>query len=326
MIAAGLLAGSILGGAAINAFGKKDSVEQKPLLTPWQSASQEELLNFSQTGRTPWGSMPLSPYSGSLGNYNMTGLETQGQGKLAQTLTQGTPSIFQSGTGALANMLNTNNYDPNNDGGVYKGLTAGLDFNQSRAIDAAKQGAAFQGNLYGQNINRNIGDITAQTSNAKSGILAQLYQNFTNQKLQAAGTAVNAGTAENNINLSQVDASQKYGALARTLQDQQAKDAYAAWQNQQAAEFKGLGVVENLAGQNANFGVSSVPVPNPWNQLLNTTAQVGGYLYGMNGGGGGGGATSSTAPNTMTQAPIVGPAQGPQANWGQYPFNPYGGY
>ena len=314
------IGGAGVAGSLISTFGGHGSVDQRPMITDAQAGAQNAMLQFGRSGQTPWGYDFTQGYGGSLGNYNMTGLENQGQGALSSTLSMGNPFIFNQGTQAVNDLLSTHNYDPNNDQGVYKGLTSGIDFNRDEAIKQTNQGAAYQGNLYSSNAARNIGNINVQAANQKSNILSQLYQNFTNQKIGAASTAINAGTQDQSMNLARIGASQQYGQLARTLQDQQAKDAYAAWQTQRQTELAPMSALSSLSGQNANYGVQSVNQPNPWNSLLNTLTMTGGYLYGQN-------STNSTGggaiPSTATPAPVAGPAQGPWQNWGQYPANPY---
>lgn len=278
-VAAGLLAGGMLGSAAINAFGGGGSVEQKPMLTDQQKSAQQALLNFGNTGVTPWGYDFTQGYGGPLGNYSMTPLTQQGQNALSASLTQGMPAVFNTGTGYLSNFLNTP-FDPNA-GGAYSGLTAGIDTNTQKAIDAQKNQAAWGGNLFSSQNARAIGDINTNAANTKSNILANLYLQNQQQKLSAAGQAVTAGTAENQGQLAQIAASQSYGQLAQQLQDAQAKDAYSAWLTQRQAMLQPLAALTNTAGQNANYGVTSVPVASPWNNLLNTMSSTGAYLLGQ---------------------------------------------
>lgn len=320
------IATGMLGSAAIGAFGGGGgSVSQQPMVTRQQSDAMDELLAYGKSGSSPWGYDFTKGYSGPIGNYSMTPLEGQGQGMLSSMLATGNPAIFNSGTNYLSNFLKSDAsaYDPNNDGGVYSGLTGGIDRNAALAQDASKRGAAYQGNLYSTSASRNIGDINVQAANQKSNILAQLYQNFANQKLQregmqnqAAGSAVNAGAQENQMSLAGIAASQTYGALQRTLNDQKAKDAYSAWLTQRQSELQPVSALSNLAGSNVNYGVQSVPVQSPWNQLLNTLTTTGSYLLARNGIPQ---STSSTGGYTPT--PVVGPTQGPDMEWmSQYQF------
>jgi hypothetical protein len=308
------IGGGMVASAGINAFGGKGSVDQKPMLTDYQAGAQQSLLPFGRTGITPWGYDFTQNYGGSLGAYDPSALETQGLGTLASTLSMGNPGIFGAGTGELNKLLTTPNYDPNNDGGVYKGLTEGIDYNTDQAINATKRGSAFAGNLYSTDTTRNIGNINVQAANQKSNILAQLYQNFSNQKLSGASAAISAGATDQGMSLARVGASQQYGALLRTLQDQKAKDAYAAWQNQRSSELQPISALTNLSGMNANYGVSSVPIQSPWSQLLNTATTTGAYLYGMNKWGQG----STGTPDGMDFS--YNPPAQPINSWAQPPY------
>lgn len=277
-IAAALMAGGMLGSSAMNVWGNNKTVDM-PKESIETTRSREMLREFGSSGVTPWGYNFHQGYDQPLGSYDMSGLESAGQGKLSGMLTSGLPGIFGTGTDQLSQFLTTDAFDPNA-GGVYSGLTAGLDYNSDLAVDKAKNDASFMGNLYSTHAARAMGDIRAQTENAKSGILGNLYQNWMQNKLGAIGTAINAGGVEQGLDLGLVGASQQYGGLGRSLQDQKFKDLYAAWQNQRSAEMQPINALNSVMG-NPGTGTPPIPIQSPWSGLLNTATQMGGYLYGQ---------------------------------------------
>lgn len=278
-----LLASLIGAGGALGAglLGKSGDIQQKPLRTKAQAGSENLLTAFAQTGKTPWGYDFTKGYGGSLGNYDISGLENQGLGAIAQNLTAGNPAIFNTGVGEINKLLTTESYNPNDDGGVYSGLTAGIDRNTQFAIDAAKRASSYMGNLYSTNAGRGIGDISATGAINKSNILAGLYQNFSNQKLAGASAAVNAGAQDQSMSLARIGQAFQYGSLPRTLEDLKSKDAYNAWLTQRNSELAPINAANAVLGATPNFGVESVPIESPWAKLLGTTATVGANLYGQ---------------------------------------------
>jgi hypothetical protein len=285
IIGGALVAGGALGGGLINAFGKKGgSLKQNPMESIEVTRAREMLREFGTSGITPWDYNFTESYKGDLGNYDMSGLETQGQNLLSSTLGSN-PLIFSQGTDTLSDFLTTDKYDPTKTG-VYEGLTAGIDRNTQEAIDEAKRGGAYTGNLYSTSQMDRFGDIAAQSGIAKSNILSNLYQNYVNQRLSAASGAISAGSTQKQMGLADIAASHQFGGLERALQDQKAKDAYGAWLKQREANLIPLQSLTGVLGSNQNFGFTSIPTPNPWNDLLNTLVKTGGYIYGQKVGAG----------------------------------------
>lgn len=274
--------GATVVGSYLGSKGKGKTVSQGPLETPEQTEARRRLLAM---GNDPG-------YMGPIGSYDMTGAEQAGQGILSGLLGSARPELLGIGGDEIKKLLTTSAYDPNNDGGVYRGLTDGIDYNTQKAIDATKRGASFAGNLYSTDTYRNIGDVNVQAANNKSNILAQLYQHFGDQKLNAIPQAIQAGQAQESIDMGRVDASQRYGALARTLADQQVKDKYNAWMQEQDRKRANYATV---VGSQPEYGASSMTVPGdsgPWGKVLDALTNVGGnfvgrQLYDKYGGGSG---------------------------------------
>jgi hypothetical protein len=88
-----------IGSAVIGNMGKKKQ-EQVPLETAEQRAARRKLMGFADTGTfgnfTAGAEVPLG-----YGDYNMTGIEGQGQSALQDLLNQGLPSQYAAMSGTI---------------------------------------------------------------------------------------------------------------------------------------------------------------------------------------------------------------------------------
>lgn len=274
--------------------GKYEYPRPELLTTPQQMEALGHLMAFANSGK--FGNFTAGEaYKGPLGNYDLTDLETTGQGKLSSLLASGAPESFGLGKDEIKKLLTTNAYDPNNDGGVYSGLTAGIDYNTQKALDAAKHSLAYTGNLYSTSAGTKIGDAAIQGANAKSGILAQLYQDFANKKFNAIPLALQAGGAEEGMNMNRINAAYTFGSLPRTLADTKAKDTYSEWGRARSESLLPLQMFQSIYSSKPNWNqpMPAVETESPWNRLLDTAIGIGSTAIGYGFGGPAGGAIGS---------------------------------
>lgn len=269
--------------------GKYAYPDPKVLQTPEQMEALGQLMAFAKSGK--FGNFTAGEaYKGPLGEYDMTEYEKAGLGKLSSLLS-GTSESFGLGEAELKKLMTTGAYDPNNDGGVYSGLTAGIDYNTQKAMDAVKHAGAYSGNLFSTGVGRNLGDVAIQGANQKSGILANLMQDFANKKYGAIPLAFQAGMNKQAMGIDAINASQTFGALPRTLADTKAKEAYGEWGRARQESLLPLQTFASIYSKNPQWHqpTPTVETPSPWNRLLDTAINVGatglGYYFGGPAGG-----------------------------------------
>lgn len=273
-----LTAGGMIGSALLSGG---DKVSQIPLETPEQTKARQMLLKLAETGQLPTGEKLGAAYTGDLGNYDMTGLESAGQSKLMSMLQGGNPELFDIGQNEIKKLLSEDSvYDPYAKGSLYTGFKDETLRSLEEGKNRLKQNSAFARNLYSTNTGKEMGLLEERGQKSLEGKLAELYQNFVSQKQAAIPLALQAGTAENTMNLNKVGASQQYGALARVLLDQQAKDKYAEFQRQQQEKMQIIPTLTSAANKDAQFGVKEVDVPSAWNKVLDSLTYLGSQMVG----------------------------------------------
>lgn len=296
-----------LAGLATGFLGGGSTVNQVPMINPNANLAQQNLLNFGSSGTTPWGYNVTTPYSGSLGDFTSTSQENTGLNTLSSLLNSGNPAIYNTGVNSLSSLLSGTGYDPNNDNGVYAGLTSTMDYNTQKALAGAKAAGAYAGNLYSTPQYQGQSDIEAQNAMNKSNVLAQLYENYANQKINAIPMAMNAATTGQNLGLQQVQASQTYGDLQRQLTNQQDQANYSNWQYQNQQNELPIQALTSVAGSGSNFGVPSVTGANPWSTLGSTLLNSAGYLYGSGNMNTGGNTNSTGVPVNSSSDTLSNP-------------------
>lgn len=268
--AAVAIGGATLGSAAMSTFGgKKSSATQIPLETPEQSEARKGLLNFAQTGT--YGNYSAgTPYTGSLGDFGMTALESSGAGPLGERLA-GSDYASQ----AFKDLISTDKYNPLNQEGVYSGLSGVIDRTTREASDSFKRSASFGGGLYSTDTMRNLGEINARGAENKAATLANLYDNYVGRKMSAVPQAIAAQDAA-------IGNAYTFGALPRTLNTAKDQAAYAEFQRQQQEKQGQVAALSSVSGSNTNYGVPSVSIPqdDPWAKVAVQLAQLGGNYLG----------------------------------------------
>ncbi len=246
---------------------KKSTVSQESMLTDEQKNALTQLL--SSAGQQ---------YSGALGSYSMTPTEQAGMGSLNTLLASSIPKMSQLGQTEIEKLLTSGAYDPYAKGGQYQGLKTNI-LREAKDVEGVlnRQGA-ITGGLYSSGIAKEKGLLAERTHQTLANTLADLYQNYTNQKLTGAQTAQNMGVQNEQVEQSRISQAMQYGSLQRTLEDAQAKAQYSNWLT---ARGEKLNALTNVMNMNANYGVKSYTATseNPWTSLLNTALTgVGTYL------------------------------------------------
>lgn len=267
-IGAGAIGSSIIGN-----MGKKKQ-EQVPLETPEQRAERQKLMGFADTGTfgnfTAGAEVPLG-----YGDYNVTGIENQGQTALQNLLNSGLPSQFATGDAALADYLKT---DPTDVSAQFNPFKAQVERQIAESNRALKRNAGYAGNLYSTDTIRNLGDVQARGNETLTAQLASLTNDALNRRLQAIPLAYQSGEAQQNAALQQIGASQQYGALTRQLNDASIKARDAELLRRRQELQLPIEAAKTVAGQTANYGVPSINT-SPYGDLLGLVGQIGGqYL------------------------------------------------
>lgn len=270
-VPAAIMAGGMIGSALI---GNKKKQQQIPLETPEQAAARRKLMEFADTGKfgnfTAGEEVPLG-----YGDYEMTGIEGQGQSALQDLLNQGLPSQYAAGDAALADYLKT---DPTDVSAQYDPFKTQVQRQIRESNRALKRNAGFAGNLYSTDTIRNMGDIEARGNETLTSELARLTDSALNRRLQAIPLAYQSGEAQQAAKLAQIQASQQYGGLTRQLNDASIKARDAEILRRRQEMQLPIQAAQTVAGQQSNFGVPSINT-SPYGDLLGLVGQIGGqYL------------------------------------------------
>lgn len=246
-------AAGILGGL----LGKK----QKAPELPWQQkAAMEGLLNFSSTGRL--GDYQAGEaYTGSLGDFALSGLEQSGldllQGRLG------------SQDATMYDLLNTDKYDPLKTGGVYDQLRGRIQRGTREATDEYKRSSAYMGNLYSTDAQRGLADIQARGAETEAVTMANLYDNYVQRRL-------NAAPVMEEMTRGRISDAFAYGQVPRNLKTAEAQSKYGEFQRQRQEK---AGRVDALKAVMGGPIMQQQPASNPWTSVLNALGQFGGsYL------------------------------------------------
>jgi hypothetical protein len=145
---------------------------------------------------------------------------------------------------------------------------------------ALKRSAGYAGNLYSTATVKGLGDIQARGNETKAQQLASLTDAALGRRLQAIPLAYQAGGAEQAAQLGQIAASQQYGDLTRSLNDQAIKARDAELLRRRSELQMPIQAAESVSGTPVPFGVPSVTT-SPYQDLLKMVGQVGGTALGL---------------------------------------------
>lgn len=255
------------GSTAYGMFGKKDEVKQQPLETAEQTSARQMLYNMARSDLT---------YKGALGNYDMTDLEKEGMNKLMQLLQSGDPAMMQLANKELTKFY-SDAYDPFSEKSVYAPFKAGVERELKDNMSKLRQNQSIRGNLYSNSAIKQERELYDIGQEKLTGKMAELYDTMVGRRAALIPSVLSAAQTGEDITQKRIAASQIYGALPRTLADREAKDKY----NEYVREInRRQGAYGSILGTPTNFGVSSVPLENPWSNLMNNLAMYG-SMYAM---------------------------------------------
>lgn len=248
-------------------LGGKKTVRPEDFYTPQQLAAQSQLSNFASTGS--FGKFQAGEDVGlGYGDFNVTAPEKQGLSGLQSLLSSGIPDQYKMGDAALQDLLATSPDAINKQFEPYRGL---MERQVRDSNTALKRNAAFAGNLYSTDTVRGLGDIQARGNETMSAKLADLTNQALDRRLQAIPLAFQSAQGQEALNMGRIDASQRYGALTRNLNDASIKARDAEILRRRQELQLPIQAAESIAGQaGRSFPTMS---ESPYQQLL---GQIGG--------------------------------------------------
>lgn len=255
-------------------FGAKkgQTTTQQAMTTPEQDQARQMLAQFMQTGQFgPYNAGQPSPVA--TGDYKMSDAEQLGQGKLMDLINSALPQSFTNGKNELQSVLD-GKYDPNDPNGVYKGFKTETLANQSDAQDALNRQLSVTGDTYSTNRARSTAQLNTNTTNALNSKLAELYQNYSGQRLGAATGLMDAGIQEEGLNQGRINLANTVGSLPRLLADAQAKAQYADWIRQHGELSSTVDAAKALFSKDVPYGVKSVTGPDQPSTFMSMLGEV----------------------------------------------------
>ena len=201
-------------------------------------SAMNQLTDYYKTGQ--WdggeGKDPIftagESYGGKLGDYEMTGLEQQGQAQLSNMVQQGAPELNRMGANEITELMTTDKYNPlssANQESMYKPLRNKIMDEYGTMSDQLDAAMSAQGDMYSSERANQQTSLANKAGQNMAELQAGQYEQYLGRLLGGAETAFNMGQAQQQMDLQRVEASMQYGALERMLADQQAQDAYSEW-------------------------------------------------------------------------------------------------
>lgn len=275
MVAPLLIAGALSAAPGIlSAFGGKKTVRPEDFYTPEQLAAQRKLANFSDTGSYN-GFTAGADVGLGYGDFNATAPEQTGLTNLQALLKGGIPDQFKMGDAALQDLLATSPDAINRQFEPFKGTVERQIRDSNTAL---KRSASFGGNLYSSDTIKGLGDVQARGNETLMTKLSDLTNQFMDRRLQAIPLAYQSGNAQEALNMGRIDASQRYGALTRNLNDASIKARDAEILRRRQELQLPIQAAETLAGQaGRSFPDTSA---SPYQDLLGQIGQIGGQYAG----------------------------------------------
>lgn len=274
----GGLPGGIIGGLA-GLFSKKGKGAQ---LTDQRTEEQKQaaaiLQQLAMTGSG--GGINLGEaFTGSLGNFDITGLEQQGLSDLSGLFGQGQNQDLASARSTFQNLADTK-FDPSDPSSGFASFSRALQKSGGQAQDRLNQQAAITGGVFGSGRGRDTASLQADIVNQEGSFLADLFQRGRSQQLAGAQGLAGIAGQEQQQTLQRIQASQQFGALQRNLKNQEAQANFSEFQRQRSEELSRIGLLTQEANRNPLLGVSSIPgSPSPFSSLISSV--LGGFGQGV---------------------------------------------
>lgn len=254
-----------------NFFGTKKG-QTVATTTPEQDLARTSLAKFLQTGTIgPY--TAGQQYNGPLGDFEMSDAEKLGQGKLMDLLNSALPSAFTNAQNEYQSVLD-GKFDPYNDKGIYKGYKTEALLNQQDAADALNRQLSVTGDTYSTNRGRSLADLYSSTNADLSSKLGALYQDYSNQRLTAAGQLLNSGLQEEGLNQGRINLASTVGSLPRLLQDAQAKAQYSDFLRQQQEKSGVINAANTLFNNDIRNGATTFKTPDQPSTFMSMLGEV----------------------------------------------------
>lgn len=280
LIGSGIVGGSGIISSLLNNKKGSTTVSQVPLQTGEEREAMQLLLELAKTGT--FGDFTAGEKSGlPLGDFEATGIEKEGLNKLTALLQGSLPSSFLAGKNTLEDLL-SDKFDPFNPKGEFKPFKDTVEKNLGESVDRLKRNAAFAKDLFSTNTIKELRNLEEEGQSILTNKLAQLNTDFIDRKASLIPTAGNFGTAEENIKLGRVGASQQFGGLSRILNDTKIQREFQEFLRQRGELQIPINAAGTVASSKSNFGVPSVTTPgqNPFSSVLDVLARSGGQILG----------------------------------------------
>jgi len=225
-------------------------------LSPQQQGIFDLLQQFSTTGKYGDLFKAGDPYTGALGNYAKSALESGAQAKALTALEGGMPASFGLANTELQNLF-SGEYDPYSETGVFSGFKKSVEKEAQTQADALNRRLSITGDLYATEGLNQQGLLAQNTQDTLANKLAELYDTYSNKRFQGIGLAADLGIAEENINQNRIQTAMEAGQLDRQLADQEAKDKLAEFTRSRSEFQATLDTAQTLLNQRIDSTGSS---------------------------------------------------------------------
>lgn len=240
---------------------KESTVTQVPMQEDFQTKTGKQLAEWVQKYLANY--TPGEAYSGSL-TAPMTGLEATGQDQLKAFLAaNGTGDLFGAARKQTLDTLGGKYMDPNTNPWI-SAMSKLSASNLEGSISDARRTAGSRGTYFKRS---GVQDENTLRENAQGNldvIIGQALEAERARQYGAVNTAAGLDQYENQtVPLSKIDASNKYGSLARLIQQGDLERRYADFTRQRGELSSLPTIAQDLYGTKVDYGVKSVTSKAP---------------------------------------------------------------
>ena len=266
-----IITAAVIGGGVsmYNSSKNRKAMAFKDLRTPEQVQAQQGLAQLGQTGS--YGGINLGEaYGGSLGNFDMTGIEGQGLEGLQQLLQGGNSQDVQGARSTFQNLADTT-FDPSDPKSGYASFQRQLARSGKESEDILSRNEAIQGSRFSTAAGQSRVDLAERMQDIRGGKLAELFQSGRQQQLAGAQGLAGLADSEHSRKAQSVEMATRLGGLQRDLKNQEAQAKFSEFQRQRGETLARLDLMSNTANINPYSGISSLPgSPSAFSGLANS--------------------------------------------------------
>lgn len=264
-------------------FGQKETTtDPMSYYTADQKTALQNLLSLANTGSG--GGITLGEaYTGNQGNYDMTGVESQGLSNLM--------SLLQGGGDArkvYTEMANTK-FNPDDPSSGFAAFQRQVARAQSSQNDLLNQQNASTGGRFNSRVGLQKAELQNQTNDSLQVALANLFNQSQDRKLQGA-----SGLAQ--LDQNQIAQSQQYGGLERELKNQEAQFQYNEFLRKNNEKLSRIGLMQNVT--ETPMAPITTKSPSLFDKLLPALGTAAGSIFGGPIGGAIGGSLGKSFAST----------------------------